>query len=85
MGFWLANFTTESTEHTEGTEAGKVGIPDPNPTLSDLRGLCALCGEHAFYPLTAPEVSPLINSLCKAKNNTAGGIMASAVPVKNTP
>jgi hypothetical protein len=85
MGFWLADFTTESTENTEGTETDEVGIPDPNPTLSDLCDLCALCGEKAFYPLTAPEVRPLMNSLCRAKNSTAGGIMANAVPVKNTP
>jgi hypothetical protein len=82
---WLADFTTESTENTEATEAERARIQDPQPILSGLCELCALCGEEAFYPLTAPEVRPLMNSLCRAKNSTAGGIMANAVPVKNTP
>jgi hypothetical protein len=84
MGLWLADFTTGGTENTERTEAERTRIQDPQPAFSGLE-LCALCGEKAFYPLTAPEVSPLMNSLCRAKKSTAGGIMARAVPVKNTP
>src|SRR4030095_9463080 len=36
---------------------------------------------HCF---TAPLVRPLMNSRCSAKNRTAGGMMASSVPARNT-
>src|SRR4029079_15279614 len=39
----------------------------------------------ADQPLTGPDVRPLMNSFCRAKKSTAGGIIVSAVPARKTP
>ncbi len=50
---WLAGFTTESAEDTEGTEAEEDRIQNPKPL--PFRALCALCSLRWKSILLSPR------------------------------